>query len=164
MLRKHHCTPPILNRIQKTPSTLLDNPTHFKTPRKHPGEELETRLQNPTRRNEDPVKIYYTHLRKTENPERPNFARTYLSKIRSDNRDASPLTCPTRQTPMQQRRNVSVFLLNPLPLPLNADAYAETTLRFCLSVKSPETDHDADVHAETTMGFCSSTKPTGTAP
>jgi hypothetical protein len=41
---------------------------------------------------------------------------------------------------MQQRRHVSVYPLTPLKLPRNADAYAETTLRACFSVNSPETD------------------------
>jgi len=38
---------------------------------------------------------------------------------------------------MQKRLRVSVFLLNPLELPHNADAYAETTMRFCFSAKPP---------------------------
>jgi hypothetical protein len=41
---------------------------------------------------------------------------------------------------MQRQRHISVLLLNPLQLPRNADAHAETPLRFCFSVKSPVTD------------------------
>ena len=88
----------------------------FKIPRKHPVEELEIRLQNPTRRNEDPLKIYCTHTRKTENPARPNSAQT--NHLLEDS--------------FQKTRPI------PLNLRKDADPYPTTTTRFRFSANPPE--------------------------
>jgi hypothetical protein len=70
VLKKHHCGPPVLifpgkPNSERHPQLFLIIQNIFKTPRKHPGEELEIQLQDPTKRNEDPLEKYYSHPRRT---------------------------------------------------------------------------------------------------
>jgi len=116
MLRKHHCTPPILNRIQKTPSTLLDNPTHFQNPKETPGR----RTGNPT------SKPY-------EEKRGPREDLLYPSP--QNRKSGTPELCSNLplENPFRQPRRI------PLDLPHKADAYATTTKRFRFSAKPPAT-------------------------